>query len=69
VGPEKVTVRFLHPLAEADLEFRVKVLAAEPPLRLASPPPMPAQAVGIDSAAIEIVDSAAIPLYGEELAT
>jgi FKBP-type peptidyl-prolyl cis-trans isomerase SlyD len=46
-------VRFLHPLADAELEYRIKVLAIETP---ASPPPLPARALGIDSAAIVILD-------------
>ncbi|HZS37589.1 MAG TPA: hypothetical protein VFF06_12220 [Polyangia bacterium] len=47
-------VRFLHPLADADLEYRIKLLAIDEP---ALPPPLPARALGIDSGAIEILDA------------
>jgi FKBP-type peptidyl-prolyl cis-trans isomerase 2 len=46
-----VHVRLLHPLADEDLVYRVKLLAVERP---DLPPPVPASAVGIDSAAIII---------------
>jgi FKBP-type peptidyl-prolyl cis-trans isomerase 2 len=48
-----VHVRLLHPLAEADLEYRLKLIAVEQPHL---PPPMPARAIGIDSAAIVILE-------------
>ena len=48
-----VHVRLLHPLADADLEYRFKLIAVEDPSR---PPPMPARAVGIESSAIVILD-------------
>ena len=48
VADQCVTVRFLHPLAEKDLEYRMKVLAIVD----RNPPPPPASALGIDSAAI-----------------
>jgi FKBP-type peptidyl-prolyl cis-trans isomerase 2 len=46
-------VRFLHPLADAELEYRIKVLGIDRP---AMPPPVPARALGIDSGAIELLD-------------
>jgi FKBP-type peptidyl-prolyl cis-trans isomerase 2 len=51
-----VKVIFLHPLAAADLEYRLKVLAIDEPRRRPLPPPLPAHAIGIDSAAIQIFD-------------
>ncbi|HEX2569263.1 MAG TPA: peptidylprolyl isomerase [Polyangia bacterium] len=46
VDSDNVTVRFLHPLAGKDLEFKVKVLAIEDPTTdqrvVAVPPPPPA---------------------------
>jgi FKBP-type peptidyl-prolyl cis-trans isomerase 2 len=48
-----VHVRLLHPLADADLEYRFKLIAVERP---DLPPPLPARAVGIDSAAIQILE-------------
>jgi FKBP-type peptidyl-prolyl cis-trans isomerase 2 len=56
VEAETVKVRFLHPLAEKDIEFRVKVLGIQPPGARRSvlrPPPPPAQALGIEVAADE----------------
>ncbi len=52
VGETIVKVRFLHALAEEDVSFRVKVLAVE-----GVPPPLPAGALGIDSAAIQLVEN------------
>ena len=60
-------VRFLHPLADSDLEYWVKVVAIEVPGRRPAPPPMPASAIGIDSAAIQIIDSARIELFDEHM--
>jgi FKBP-type peptidyl-prolyl cis-trans isomerase 2 len=51
--PETVKVRFFHPLAEEDVDFRVRVVE----LIDLAPPPLPASAVGIDSAAIQVWDS------------
>jgi FKBP-type peptidyl-prolyl cis-trans isomerase 2 len=51
VDEEAVTVRIVHPLAEDDLEYRVRVLAVD------TPPPPPARAIGIDSTAIVIDDT------------
>jgi FKBP-type peptidyl-prolyl cis-trans isomerase 2 len=48
-----VHVRLLHPLAEADLEYRFKLIAVEDPTR---PPPLPARAIGIESSAIHILE-------------
>jgi FKBP-type peptidyl-prolyl cis-trans isomerase SlyD len=48
-----VHVRLLHPLHEADLEYRFKLLASR---NVGSPPPLPAHALGIDSAAIQLID-------------
>ena len=50
-----VKVRLLHPLADADLEYRFKLIAVED----GRPPPLPARAIGIDSAAIQIVEERA----------
>ena len=52
-----VKVRFLHPLADKTLEYRVKILSIDPPRGRGSVlvPPPPAQAFGIESAAIEIL--------------
>ncbi len=47
-----VRVRLLHALADADIEYRFKLIAVEEP---DLPPPLPASALGIDSAAIQIV--------------
>ena len=53
-GDERfVHVRLLHPLADADLEYRFKLIAVDDP---SLPPPVPAQAIGIESSAIEIVE-------------
>ena len=48
-----VHVRLLHPLADADLEYRFKLIADEDP---SLPPPLPARAIGIESSAILIVE-------------
>ena len=48
-----VHVRLLHPLADADLEYRFKLIAVEDP---SLPPPLPARAIGIESSAIMIVE-------------
>jgi len=48
---KRVTVKLLHPLADKDLVYRFKLLAAEDSSR---PPPVPARAIGIDSTAIEL---------------
>jgi FKBP-type peptidyl-prolyl cis-trans isomerase 2 len=48
---DKVTIRFMHPLAGKDLSFRVKILQIEDPKtkkRVAFVPPPPAAALGID---------------------
>jgi FKBP-type peptidyl-prolyl cis-trans isomerase 2 len=47
-----VHVRLLHPLADADLEYRFKLIAVEDP---SLPPPVPARAIGIESSAIQIL--------------
>lgn len=52
VGERTVRVQLLHPLADHDLRYRLKLLAATDP---SLPPPLPAQALGIDSAAILLV--------------
>ncbi len=48
-----VHVRLLHPLADADLEYRFKLIAVEDP---SLPPPLPARAIGIESSAIQILE-------------
>jgi FKBP-type peptidyl-prolyl cis-trans isomerase SlyD len=48
-----VHVRLLHPLHDTDLEYRFKLLASR---AVSSPPPLPAHALGIDSAAIQLID-------------
>jgi FKBP-type peptidyl-prolyl cis-trans isomerase 2 len=48
-----VHVRLLHPLADADLEYRFKLIAVEDP---SLPPPLPARAVGIESSAIVLLE-------------
>jgi FKBP-type peptidyl-prolyl cis-trans isomerase 2 len=48
-----VKVRFFHPLAEEDVDYRIKVVE----LIDLVPPPLPASALGIDSAAIQVWDS------------
>lgn len=55
-GGGRVTVRLLHPLADRDLAFRLKLLTAEDASR---PPPLPARAIGIDSTAIELLEEPA----------
>jgi FKBP-type peptidyl-prolyl cis-trans isomerase SlyD len=56
-GDDKVVgVKLLHPLADADLEYRFKLLAVEDP---SVPPPMPARAIGIESSAIQILEERA----------
>ncbi len=60
-----VRVRFLHPLADADLEYRVKVLEIIVPRPRPIPPPLPALALGIDSASIQIVDSKQIQIFDD----
>lgn len=51
-----VSVRLLHPLADADLEYRFKLIGVED---RGLPPPLPAHAIGIDSAAIQILEERA----------
>lgn len=63
LSDERVSVRFLHPLADESLAYRVKVLAVE-----GVPPPLPAAAVGIDSAAIQLDHSAPILVGTDDLA-
>jgi FKBP-type peptidyl-prolyl cis-trans isomerase 2 len=46
-----VHVRLLHPLADADLAYRFKLIAVDDP---SLPPPLPARAIGIESSAIQI---------------
>jgi FKBP-type peptidyl-prolyl cis-trans isomerase 2 len=51
VTADVVTVRFMHPLAGKDLQFRVKVLMIDDPKakkRAVAVPPPPADALGID---------------------
>jgi len=48
-----VHVRLLHPLADADLEYRFKLIAVDDP---SLPPPLPARAIGIESSAIQILE-------------
>lgn len=55
VEEEVVLARMLHPLADADLEYRFKLIGVED----RRPPPLPARALGIDSAAIQIVEERA----------
>ncbi len=50
VDEEAATVRLVHPLADQDLHYKVRVLAVD------RPPPPPARAIGIDSTAIVICD-------------
>ena len=50
--------RLLHPLNEADLEYRFKLLAVN---ERGAPPPLPAHVLGIDSAAIEIIEERSGP--------
>jgi FKBP-type peptidyl-prolyl cis-trans isomerase 2 len=53
VTEEVVKVRFFHPLANEDVDYRIKVIE----LIDLAPPPLPASALGIDSAAIQVWDS------------
>jgi FKBP-type peptidyl-prolyl cis-trans isomerase SlyD len=53
VKGKTVCVRILHPLADQDVSYRVRVIAIE-----GLPPPLPAAAIGIDSAAIQLVETA-----------
>lgn len=53
---QSVHVRLLHPLADKDLEYRFKLLAVEDP---SLPPPLPARAIGVDSAAIQLLEEPA----------
>jgi FKBP-type peptidyl-prolyl cis-trans isomerase SlyD len=53
-----VQVRLLHPLNEADLEYRFKLLAITD---RGAPPPLPAHVLGIDSAAIELIEERSGP--------
>ena len=48
-----VTVRLMHPLADADLEYRFKLLDAH---ESQVPPPLPAHVLGIDSSAIVVIE-------------
>ena len=57
-----VRVRFLHPLADDDLEYRIKILELLERRPRPAPPPLPAHALGIDSAAIQIFDEPSGPL-------
>jgi FKBP-type peptidyl-prolyl cis-trans isomerase 2 len=52
-GERFVHVRLLHPLADADLEYRFKLIAVDDP---SLPPPVPAKAIGIESSAIQILE-------------
>ena len=52
-GERFVHVRLLHPLADADLEYRFKLIAVDDP---SLPPPVPARAIGIESSAIQILE-------------
>jgi FKBP-type peptidyl-prolyl cis-trans isomerase SlyD len=48
VGPDQVTVRFMHPLVGKDLQFKVKVLMIDDPKarkRAVTIPPVPAEAL------------------------
>jgi FKBP-type peptidyl-prolyl cis-trans isomerase 2 len=54
-----VNVRFLHPLSEHDLEYHFRLLEAQS----LDPPPPPARAFGLDSAAIQLWDSQQIVLH------
>ena len=51
---KRIFARMLHPLADADLEYRFKLIGVED-----RPPPLPARALGIDSAAIQILEERA----------
>ncbi len=58
VEGETVTVRFLHPLSDKAIEFHLRLLRVES----LDPPPPPARAFGIESAAIQLHESSAIQL-------
>lgn len=49
-----VHVRLLHPLADADLVYRFKLIAVED---RSSPPPLPGHALGIDSSTMRILEA------------
>jgi FKBP-type peptidyl-prolyl cis-trans isomerase 2 len=55
----QVTVRFLHPLGDHDIEYHFRLVEALP----LDPPPPPARAFGLDSAAIQLWDSQQIVLH------
>jgi len=57
-----VKVRFFHPLADEDVDYRVKVVE----LIDLAPPPLPASAIGIDSAAVELWDSQQIAVKDDD---
>jgi FKBP-type peptidyl-prolyl cis-trans isomerase 2 len=59
IAGNSVTVRFLHPLSEHDLEYHFRLLEAQS----LDPPPPPARAFGLDSAAIQLWDSQQIVLH------
>jgi FKBP-type peptidyl-prolyl cis-trans isomerase 2 len=59
IDGELVNVRFLHPLSEHDLEYHLRLIEAKP----LDPPPPPARAFGLDSAAIQLWDSQQIVLH------
>lgn len=50
VDGDRVRVRVLHPLADEDIVYKLRVLEKSSLL----PPPLPAAALGIDSAAIQL---------------
>jgi FKBP-type peptidyl-prolyl cis-trans isomerase 2 len=51
---QKITVRLLHPLVGRDLEFRVKVLSVDDPLRAApGAPPLPPGVVELEMDEVE----------------
>jgi FKBP-type peptidyl-prolyl cis-trans isomerase 2 len=54
-----VNVRFLHPLGDHDIEYHFRLLEAQS----LDPPPPPARAFGLDSAAIQLWDSQQIVLH------
>jgi FKBP-type peptidyl-prolyl cis-trans isomerase SlpA len=58
VDGETVTVRFLHPLSDKAIEYHLRLLRVES----LDPPPPPARAFGIESAAIQLHESSAIQL-------
>jgi FKBP-type peptidyl-prolyl cis-trans isomerase 2 len=53
-----VFVRLIHPLADKDIQYRLKLLAVEQPHL---PPPVPGHVLGIDSAAIVIEEERSGP--------